>query len=261
MSARTAAGLALLLAVLLAACSVLGGAGPGDRIEVLFIGNSHTFTNNVPGIFEGLAEAGGQSVAADMVAHGGWTLSDHLDSEGTLRRIRQGDWDFVVLQEQSDVPSFPGNREGEMYPAVRQLHQEILAVGAETVLFMTWGHRDGSLAEGVGGYNAESAAIEKAYVALGEELEVAIAPVGVAWWYAMQSAPGLQLWSEDGNHATLEGSYLAASVLYYAILGASPVGNDYTAGLAEDWALFYQEVAAQTISLHAERWNLPYDSR
>lgn len=144
-----------------------------------------------------------------------------------------------------------------MFPAIRRLYQEITSVDAETVLFMTWGHREGSLADGAMAYSAESAAIETAYVQIGDELELAIAPVGVAWWYAMQSAPGLALWVEDGNHATPEGSYLAASVLYQVILGADPVGNSYTAGIAEDWALFYQQIASETVSRHAVRWNLP----
>ncbi len=132
-----------------------------------------------------MARAGGHSVRADMVAHGGWTLLDHAQSSETIEKIRSSKWDYVVLQEQGDVPSFPGSREREMYPAIRGLHNEISAIGADTVLFMTWGHRDGSLAEGVGGYGAESAVVETAYVKIGNELDIAVAPVGVAWWLAM----------------------------------------------------------------------------
>ena len=249
--------LALLLPLFLAACSNVGADSGRYETRVLFIGNSHTFHNDVPKMFESMARAGGHSVRADMVAHGGWTLLDHAKSAETTQKIRSEEWDFVVLQEQGDVPSFSSSLKQDMYPAIRGLHNEISARGADTVLFMTWGHRDGSLAEGVGGYSAESAVVETAYVKIGNELDVAIAPVGVAWWTAMQNAPSLSLWVDDGNHATKEGSYLAASVLYHVILGRSPERNSYTAGLSSNWALFFQTVAAETVSANASRWNLP----
>jgi len=249
--------LALLLPLVLAACSNAVADSAQYETRVLFIGNSHTFHNDVPKMFESMARAGGHSVKADMIAHGGWTLLEHAQSAETTQKIRSEEWDYVVLQEQGDVPSFSSSREQEMYPAIRGLHNEISARGAETVLFMTWGHRDGSLAEGVGGYNAESAVVETAYVKIGNELDIAIAPVRVAWWTAMRSNPNLDLWVDDGNHATKEGSYLAASVLYHVILGPSPERNSYTAGISGDWALFFQTVAAETVSANASRWNLP----
>ena len=255
MKTSTRSLLALVLALILAACSSQGEDLAQYETRVLFIGNSHTFHNDVPEMFENMARASGYSVQADMVAHGGWTLLDHAQSVDTTQKIRSVDWDYVVLQEQSDVPSFSDSRYQEMFPAIRGLHNEISARGAETILFMTWGHRDGSLAEGVGGYNAESAAIESAYVKIGNELDIPIAPVGVACWNAMRGTSSLNLWLEDGNHATEEGSYLAASVLYNVIIGQSPERNDYTAGIPDDWALFFQTVAAETVSANAARWN------
>ncbi|MFQ5942630.1 MAG: DUF4886 domain-containing protein [Anaerolineales bacterium] len=263
MSAKKRAGqfLGLLLILVLAACSRQTEPASQDKTQgqtqVLFIGNSHTFVNDVPGMFESMALAAGHQVNAEMVAHGGWTLLDHVQSPETIQMIRSAEWDFVVLQEQSDIPSFTYNREQEMYPSIRGLYREISARGADTVLFMTWGHRDGSIVESVGGYISESSLLETAYVTIGDELGVVIAPVGVAWWSAMQNAPSLALWEEDGNHATLEGSYLAASVLYHVILGQSPEGNSYTAGIAVDWALFYQKVASATILANPRRWNFP----
>jgi hypothetical protein len=249
--------LALAVALALAACTTGAGQAPNAEIQVLFIGNSHTYNNDVPGMFEGLARADGQSVNAESVAHGGWTLLDHAQSSETINRIRSAPWDYVVLQEQSDIPSFQFNREQEMYPSIRSLHREISAMGAETVLFMTWGHRDGSIAQGVEGYGAESALLENAYVQIGTELGVRIAPVGVAWWIAIQSAPNIVMWANDGNHATKEGSYLAASVLYHVILGQSPEFNPYTAGLSDDWASFYRKVAAEAVLANPSRWNYP----
>lgn len=249
--------LAVATALILAACVASVGPISDADTQVLFIGNSHTYNNDVPGMFEELARASGLSVDAETVAHGGWTLLDHAQSQETIDRIRNAQWDYVVLQEQSDIPSFEFNREHEMYPSIRSLHREIQAVGADTVLFMTWGHQDGSIAQGIGGYGEESALLENAYVQIGQELDVKIAPVGVAWWLAMQSAPNVVMWTDDGNHATKEGSYLAASVLYHVILGQSPEINSYTAGLSEDWALFFRRIAAEAVFANPARWNFP----
>ena len=52
-----------------------------------------------------LASAAGLSATTSMVANGGWTLANHVSS--SLGSIRGGDWDAVVIQDQSQRPSFP----------------------------------------------------------------------------------------------------------------------------------------------------------
>ena len=112
-------------------------------IRVLFVGNSLTFSNDLPGTFAELAQSGDHEVEVEMLAQGGWTLADHAQSSATLEEIRQGDWDFVVLQEQSKLPAIPDLRKEQMYQAVRFLDEQIRESGAEAILFMTWGTRDG----------------------------------------------------------------------------------------------------------------------
>ena len=41
-----------------------------------------------------------------MVAGGGLGLGDHVASADTLARLRAGGWDAVVLQDQSQRPSW-----------------------------------------------------------------------------------------------------------------------------------------------------------
>ena len=141
----------LILVLFLTGCGVLEGRQnftSQERIDVLFIGNSYTSSNGLPDMFERMAQSGGYQVQVVMVAPGGWTLTDHLLSVQTLEKIRSNEWEFVVLQEQSVIPSLTDTRERLMYPAVRQLHDEIKAVGADTILFMTWGRRNGLPREG-----------------------------------------------------------------------------------------------------------------
>lgn len=172
-----------ILVLFLTGCGIFEGLqdlASQDRIEVLFIGNSYTSSNGLPDMFERMARSGGYRVQVAMVAPGGWTLADHLGSTETLEKIRGNEWEFVVLQEQSVISSLVDTRERQMYPAVRQLHEEIKAVGADTVLFMTWGRRDGFPSEGHRDFTSMQAALEAGYVKIGNELNSIIAPVGVA---------------------------------------------------------------------------------
>ncbi len=249
-----------ILGLFLASCGVVEGLQDltsQDRIEVLFIGNSYTSSNGLPDIFERMARSAGYRVRVAMVAPGGWTLTDHLQSTETLEKIRGTEWEFVVLQEQSVIPSRVDTREQQMYPAVRQLHDEIKAVGADTILFMTWGRRNGLPSEGHRDFTSMQAALETGYVKIGNELNLTIAPVGVAWWLGLRSAPQLDLWVEDGSHPNREGTYLAACVLYAVIFGQSPEGIGYTAGIDDDWGLWFQTIAAESVAVSSGYLNLP----
>lgn len=247
----------IVLTIFLVSCGLLGGSQ--DQVEVLFIGNSYTASNGLPDMFERLAEEGGHGVRAEMVAPGGWRFADHVAStgpSGTIERIKGRAWDYVVLQEQSVIPSLAGTREREMYPAARGLYSEVNAIGAETIFFMTWGRRDGLPSEGHPDFSSMQRALEEGYLQIGNELNVPVAPVGIAWWKGLQGSPDLDLWVADGSHPTRVGTYLAACVFYAVIFGESPEGVDYNGGLDDDLATQLQTIAWETVQPHAELWNL-----
>jgi hypothetical protein len=246
--------LSIVLTIFLTGCGLFGGSQ--DQVEVLFIGNSYTASNGLPDVFEGLAEAGGYRVRAEMVAPGGWTLADHVASTESIEKIRGNEWDYVVLQEQSVIPSLVEYRERDMYPAARGLQDEVNAIGAETIFFMTWGRRDGLPGEGHPDFSSMQRALEEGYLQIGDELKVPVAPVGIAWWKGLQSDPQLNLWVADGSHPTKVGTYLAACVFYAVIFGQSPEGIEYTGGLDDDLATQLQTIAWETVQPHADLWNL-----
>ena len=91
------------------------------------------------------------------------------------------------------------------------------------------------------------AALSAGYMAIAEELDADVAPVGRAWQEALLLEAQTALWRFDRRHPSLQGSYLAASVFYALIFQESPVGLGYTAGLSDDQAQFLAEVAAKTV--------------
>jgi hypothetical protein len=203
--------------------------------HILFIGNSFTFFNGgVDKQLKGLAPDSSSSV----IAVGGYTLRDHLNAGEALRRIQPGGWDYVVLQEQSQTPVLDSQN---FFNAVRDFDVAIRATGAHTILLMTWAYPD-SLRNGVTTEN-----LAAAYLGVGSELGILVAPAGLAFARSLQEKPGLILFSQDG-HPTLYGTYLAACVLYGTIFGKTPAGNPYSdrAISPEIWD-FLQRIAAQSL--------------
>jgi hypothetical protein len=226
-------------------CNSLENSGPVTRI--LFIGNSYTYVNDLPGTFTKLACSGGHQVETDMAAVGGWTLAQHAASSQTLDKVQFQKWDFIVLQEQSEIPAIQDSRIQTMYPAVRQLVQRIRASGAQPLLFMTWGHQNGDAQFGLATYSDMQAQLSTGYMGIAQELNVPVVPVGTAWLRGVTQAKPLNLWQSDGSHPTEQGTYLAACVFYAAIFHQTPLGLGYLAGIDQATAQTLQTLAGETL--------------
>lgn len=207
---------------------------------VLFIGNSYTsYNGGLDALVEGLVETGipSHDIETGIVAPSGYTLSMHAESRETREAIADGDWDVVVIQEQSTTPLT--NPEA-MFNAAREIDRFIRESGAQTVLFMTWA-REASPGTIEG--------IAAVYDSLGEELGAPVAPVGRAFSLALERRPDIGLYDPDGSHPDARGSYLAACLFYAFLWGEDPRGNVFTADLVLEPAerSFLQEIAWEVI--------------
>lgn len=225
-------------------------------VRVLFVGNSFTFYNSMPALVHQLAAAdeGAPPLFVAEYTRGGWTLEEASRDDGLASLLQETRWDVVVVQEQSQLLSFPAEqRRQETYPFARALQRRISSAGGKTVLFMTWGYRDGD----PGNYPGDTfAAMERrlaeGYSELGADLSAPVAPVGLAWEEALQREPALDLWDGDGEHPNAAGSYLAACVFYAMLSGRDPSRSEFTAGLEPAEARFLQDVASDVISADRE---------
>jgi hypothetical protein len=142
---------------------ILFGCSSEPAIRVLFIGNSYTAANDLPGIVRDLSDSVGRDVEIEAVVPGGWWLRDHASSPDTLNRIAEGGFDYVVLQEQSMVPADRSLADRDSRPAAVSLGLAAIHGGARVVLFMTWGHRNGSAEIGHSSYASMQQAISGTY--------------------------------------------------------------------------------------------------
>ena len=237
----------VLLILVLCSCSFstkCDGTQDISCTRVLFIGNSYTFVNDLPNTFAKLARSGGHKVEVGMSAQGGWTLTQHNESPDTLRLLNSAKWNFVILQEQSQIPSVEAARTQGMYPAARELVQKVKAISAAPVFFITWAHRNGFPENGMD-YETMQNQINYGSTHIAQELHAMVAPVGPAWSQVIKEHSDLSLWQEDGSHPTETGSYLAACVFYAVIFNENPVGLSYRAELPKETVKILQTVASK----------------
>lgn len=236
----------------------------GDTLSVLFLGNSYTYVNDLPGLFRGLAESGGRTALTDQNTPGGYTLAQHRADSVSLSKIGLGTFDYVVLQEQSQTPVIEYWRYNEMYPTCRSLDSLIHAAGESTAFYMTWGRKYGG-AQTRGGYSSPPFAdyfemqdsLRSSYTMIAQELAATLIPAGMAWRLARLQDSLADLWQSDYSHPTLRGSYLAACVFYARLFRANPVGLSFNGGLTPEDALLYQQLAWEAVNGITERPSAP----
>ena len=224
--------------------------------RVLFIGNSYTYVNDLPGMLTKLASTSGRVVETGILAKGGASLADDVASQETQTALNSARWSVVVLQEQSERPSSLRLRQTQMYPAVHQLVHMIRDAKAQPMFYLTPAHRDGWPENGLFDYASMQSAIDEGYLTIARELHAAVAPVGDAWSATLSQAPHSGLWQADGSHPTREGTYLAACVFYAAIFRQSPKGLRYHAGLPQHDATELQGIASKVVLGDPAKWEL-----
>lgn len=210
-----------------------------DLMKVLFIGNSYTSCNDLPGMLQEMSNTAGKRLETAGVTTGGKTLEWHGDNPETLDAMDKGPWDFIILQDHSlravEAPE-------KLRRAVTKLVARIRQGRASPVLYVTWARQH--LPE-------MQDAITETYTRVARESGARVAPVGPAWRRALAASPGVSLHKKDRSHPSLLGSYLAACVFYATLYGETPVGvsseirrsDGVTEVVDKDTAVFLQETA------------------
>src|SRR5450631_3277379 len=88
-------------------CAAMARSVEADfRMRILFIGNSYTSRNNLPGLLRGLGADAAPPIAieTEAIVAGGASLRRHWNAGAALQRLNASRWDYVVLQDQSTLP-------------------------------------------------------------------------------------------------------------------------------------------------------------
>lgn len=183
-------------------------------VRVLFIGNSFTNRNDLPGLVAKLAAAARapRDLLTDRVIANGRALKTHWERAEAAEAIRRERWDYVVLQEQSTLPLKNRRR---MHESITLFDRQIREAGARTVLYMTWAR--------LNAWELQDE-LADAYLSIGRYLGAIVVPVGMAWQRVLREHPEIVLHDRDGSHPSFAGSYLAACVFVATLFEVDPVG-------------------------------------
>jgi hypothetical protein len=212
----------------------------GEGTRILFIGNSHTYVNDVPGILQALADsAGGETIATLSITNANFALIDHWNDGAARGEIEKGSWRFVVMQ-QGWTPA--GVCRDTLRLAAQLFAERIRSTGSTPALTEIWApaSRPG-----------QSLGTIESYRLAAEDVNGLLFPVAEAWQEFQARHPGNVLYQDD-IHANEAGSYLAALVMYARIFNRTPVGlpravqtrSGTTISLSAAIALALQQVAA-----------------
>lgn len=212
--------------------------------KVLFIGNSHTYYNDMPQMVIKLADAAGheRNLEAEQSIGNGVSLEWHWQNRRTRDLIKGERWDYVVLQDRSGGPL---EVKESMHRHARLLNAEIRKQGAKTIFYMTWANKHRPQTQKI---------ISEAYEQITRELDAVLAPVGMVWANCQKVNPEINLYNRDGRHANPMGSYLTACVFYSVLYNVSPEGLPFLVSLesnelnniTEDKIRFLQRMAFET---------------
>lgn len=202
--------------------------------EVLMIGNSLTYTYNIPQILEDMASGSGKKLSITAHVAGGKSLAWHWNNKSgknpmtAPEAIAAKSWDLVILQEGSRV-AFKADTLAEFNACIPG-YVEAVAKNKETrLMFYTGFVRKPDVTE------ADIKPVEEMYHTQAAAFQLTSAPVVRAFLRCRERAPKLALLDNEtelkyaqnktGTHQSPFGSYLAACTLYAAIYDQTPVGN------------------------------------
>jgi len=234
-------------------------------LNVLFIGNSYTAANNLSTMVFDMSNNAGDSINQSSLTGGGQTLWNHAASNSpSMNELNTGIWDVIVLQEQSQIPSFTEPEvETYFYTAVKYLDSVILAANpcAKTMLYMTWGRKYGDVMNcpnwpPVCTYNGMDSLLKKRYLKAAHDNGNIVSPVGAVWHYIRNNYPEIELYEADNSHPSFIGTYTTAACMYTSLFKKSPKNFNVKYHLEDSTVLKIKNAIDSVVLPFKDLWNL-----
>jgi hypothetical protein len=207
-------------------------------LKILFIGNSLTQYNG--GLDYILRKMFARTqpkmlIHSEKVAPGGEHLAGHFNKGKALKKIKETEWDIVVIQEYSNGPII--NKE-DFHKYSRLFVKEIRRKGANAIFYMTFGYKN----------NPDMLPlISNSYNSVAKDLKCEVVPVGRAWHKVLDERKDIEMYS-DFKHPNKNGTYLASCVFYSFLTGKHPSASTFTDGIAPEVATYLQNTAWETVT-------------
>lgn len=195
-----------------------------EPINLLMIGNSHTYYNDMPEIVRQIALSHGDEVQMETLTLAGASFKNHVEGSGNQALIQSQDWDYVVLQENASVAARASDiAAANMYPFAETLVDWVKTNHQPTRVYyyLTQAYSVGAPwcdeVPTVCDYDGMLDAIRANYIALDGSTPAQVCPAGIAWKILFNEIPGIELHDDDTVHPNLLGSYVSACTIYASL--------------------------------------------
>lgn len=230
------------------------------QISILFIGNSFTYRNEMPTIFQEIARSKGKDVYVEHCTQGKATFLIQSNREEVHQSIASRKWDYIVIQGSSrDLLKNSSALANKSIPALKKILRTIDKTNpnAKKLFFMTWAYHKGYKPhKEADTYPKMTQKVKRGYLMLKNMFDIDIIPVGIAWYNLRQNNKKIKLYVKDGAHPSLKGSYLAACCFYSGIFGDDATGSKYFSKLGPKTCRTLQRIASSTVLGQQKRYGL-----
>ncbi len=199
-------------------------------MNVLFIGNSYTFYNNMPNLFRQLACANGKEVNVYSVTKGGRKLISYKDPLDPVtaqldQLLTEHEFDVCFIQEQSVLPVVDLDLFMEGFDCVVN---KVKNCARQLIMYATWGRKCGSETLEKYEWTTEEMTdlLSKAYEKAASCYGALVSPVGINFLKATKNHPKIDLYNVDRSHPSYQGSCLAALTHFVTLFGEFPKNTD-----------------------------------
>lgn len=218
----------------------------------------------MPSLLQQVASSAGDTVYTESRTPGGRRISQHATDPQVFQMIRSRDWDYIVIQCQSQEPSFPdGQVASDVLPYAKILCDSIRANSTCTIplFFMTWGRKNGDASNcdffpPLCTYEGMDSVLSSNYLKMGSLNSAEVCGVGAVWHRLRQQSSDMELYSPDESHPSYAGSIAGAYAFYTSIFRKSPLEATFNGSLTADQADSIRSVVKYVVFDHLEEYNI-----
>lgn len=223
-----------------------------DTTRVLIVGNSFTFVNETYDMLSKIALSQGHYLDIVQTSFPGYTFANHLANDSTTEAILKGDYEYAILQDQSQNPAkFANDPVGNasIRGSFITLCNRIFgwSPGVKVIVECTWSYP----ADNWGGFNSESNfdnLLQNGTRLYTEIIRGTISPIGNAFTAARHDRQDIELLDKDGKHQSAYGAYLKSCINYLVLFGGKFSSDADNCGLDPEKAKYLRNLARKTVN-------------
>jgi hypothetical protein len=169
---------------------------------ILFIGNSLTYTNDLPAIVTGIGKEKGIEIKTAMIAYPDYALEDHWNDGQLQKMISKTHYDFVIVQQ---GPSSQADGRAMLMDYGARIKDLCTTYKTQLAFFMVWPAFSNL-------YNFDG--VIKNYTDAAIVTNSLLCPVGKIWKEHFSSTNDYTYYGPDMFHPSQIGSEVAAKIIY-----------------------------------------------